>query len=135
MKWELHHSANMSPAAEFSFALPPGPSVCAKQNLRKMTDFQKIMRVVFLPPLPIKWIVQHNWLNYTIHKENRILITIVKKKHHSLSALKYWGYLFPANSVLWEFQAFEPTGVIGGHLSGMKFKENKRRYDNYLGKL
>lgn len=44
MKQELYHLANMSPAAKFSFALPPGPSVYYKQNLIKMTDFQKIMR-------------------------------------------------------------------------------------------
>lgn len=44
MKRELYHLANMSPAAEFSSVLPPEPSVCAKQNLTKMTDFQKMTR-------------------------------------------------------------------------------------------
>ena len=44
------------------------------------------------------------------------------------------GCLFFANSILLEFKASEPTAKIGGHLSGMKFK-NERSYDNYLGKI
>lgn len=92
-------------------------------------------RVVFLAP-PIELIVQCNSLNYTIHKENGILITIVKKKkaiHPLLSNIGdvcFWPILFS-----WNSRHLNHLGVTGGHLSGMKFKENKKRYDNYLGKI
>lgn len=66
-----------------------------------------------------------------IHEENQILITIVKKSFTFYSQIL--GCFLPILFSL-EFEAFVSTGG-NWYLSGMKFKENKRRYDNYLGKI